>query len=115
VFENDSLIHRLSSVDNDDGISIIDVTDPAEPSYCFVFFYRIKNVKVHKPLSAEGYVRVYYPKYTPPESEETEEQASYRRDCLAQEEDVMTTIAKLQDVKLIDLGMLGPPSTEMRM
>jgi len=59
------------------------------------------------PLSADEYARAYYPKYTPPskaESEDTEEEAIERRNDLAVEEDVMATIAKLDGVKLINLG-----------
>jgi hypothetical protein len=80
------------------------VTNPATPSYCFVS----RGGRV--PLSAEKYVRHYYPEYTPPskpESEETEEEAADRRHRLAIEEGVQAAIAKLKDVKLIDVGMLA--------
>ena len=80
------------------------MTDPESPSYCFVF-HGGRN-----PISAEKYVRHYYPKPTPPpkpESEETEKETADRRRSLAIEENVEATIAKLKDVKLIDVGMLA--------
>ncbi|KAF5338848.1 hypothetical protein D9758_015572 [Tetrapyrgos nigripes] len=40
--------------DNNDGITIIDVTDPADPAYCFVFSPR------DGPIDMKGYVGGYY-------------------------------------------------------
>ncbi|KAF8971382.1 hypothetical protein BDZ97DRAFT_1913870 [Flammula alnicola] len=48
--------------DNNDGITVIDVTDPETPSYCFVF------LDERKPISATQYIRTYYP-----ETEDMEE------------------------------------------
>ncbi|KAI0312684.1 hypothetical protein OF83DRAFT_1176408, partial [Amylostereum chailletii] len=44
--------------DNNDGITIIDVTYPSKPAYCF-------NMIGERPLSAEQYVRGYYPNDSP--------------------------------------------------
>lgn len=42
----------LPGVDNNDGISVIDVTDPLHPAYCFM--------KGCLPLSAYEYLQEYY-------------------------------------------------------
>ncbi|EIW54433.1 uncharacterized protein TRAVEDRAFT_132351 [Trametes versicolor FP-101664 SS1] len=42
----------ISCVDNADGISIIDVTDPLRPAYCFMTGFR--------PLSAYEYLQKFY-------------------------------------------------------
>ncbi|KAF8966050.1 hypothetical protein BDZ97DRAFT_715631 [Flammula alnicola] len=49
--------------DNADGITIIDVTDPEVPSYCFLFFHARYDsaVPLQIPVSAEQYVRHYDP------------------------------------------------------
>lgn len=47
-----SLTALLTCVDNNDGISIIDVTDPLHPAYCFM--------KGCLPLSAYEYLQEYY-------------------------------------------------------
>lgn len=45
----------ISCVDNNDGISIIDVTNPLRPAYCFM--------KGSRPLSAYEYLEKYYHLY----------------------------------------------------
>jgi hypothetical protein len=112
--DNNEVTHRMSSTDNNDGISVIDVTDPTAPSYCFVSVYELElaetEVPALVPLSAEQYVRAYYPKYTSPLKsgpKETEKEAIERRRDLAVENDIQDAIAKLQDVKLVDLEMLA--------
>lgn len=112
VSTNFVLTLRTSSIDNNDGISVIDVTDPEIPSYCFVSVLGIEAdpVPYRVPLSAEEYVRAYYPKYVPPvkaEAEETEEMTTQHRHSLAVEEDLQVTIAKLKDVKLVEPWMLA--------
>ncbi|KAI9324986.1 hypothetical protein BDR26DRAFT_790788, partial [Obelidium mucronatum] len=52
--------------DNNDGVSIIDISDIRNPRYCFVNIHHIEGcmgdaVPVNLPLSAEMYVRAYYP------------------------------------------------------
>ena len=39
-------------LDNNDGISVLDVTDPERPSYCFLMTWH--------PLDARGYLNCYY-------------------------------------------------------
>ena len=52
--------------DNNDGVTIIDVTQEADPRYCFVFFeghdYMDNSeprAKMYTPLSASDYLKVY--------------------------------------------------------
>jgi hypothetical protein len=51
-------------VDNSEGISIIDVTDPVSPRYCMVFVCGVEP-KGYQPLSAKEYVERYYPFINP--------------------------------------------------
>lgn len=46
--------------DNNDGISIIDVSDSENPKYAFMHFADWRGVERLKPLTAEQYVRSYY-------------------------------------------------------
>ncbi|KAK0206519.1 hypothetical protein DFS33DRAFT_594858 [Desarmillaria ectypa] len=51
--------------DNNDGITVIDVSNPLKPAYCFVSVNGLEvaeEVPDMEPLSAEQYVRAYYPK-----------------------------------------------------
>ncbi|KAG9219118.1 hypothetical protein CCMSSC00406_0001528 [Pleurotus cornucopiae] len=73
----------------DDGISVIDVTDPMDPAYCHVLSDR--------PLPAEGYIRSYYA-YPADDSEEGDSEL---------EKDIAALIASLDDVKLITTEMLA--------
>ncbi|KAF8800188.1 hypothetical protein BYT27DRAFT_7342549 [Phlegmacium glaucopus] len=55
--------------DNNDGITIIDVTDPESPAYCFVSIHGLdcedtSNLPTMTPLSATQYLRAYYPEHT---------------------------------------------------
>ncbi|KAL6302790.1 hypothetical protein BKA93DRAFT_827094 [Sparassis latifolia] len=77
--------------DNNDGISVIDVTDPENPAYCFV--------TTDTPLSAEQYVRHYYP--VP-----TEESRDPERSRLTGKT-VLETIGLLDGEKLVTLDMLA--------
>jgi hypothetical protein len=81
--------------DNNDGISIIDITNPTSPAYCFVFLgERI-------PLSAEDYVRKYFPEPDPSEvSEMTDEDIRFT------EESVLETIAMLKGQTVMTWDML---------
>ncbi|KAF8487935.1 hypothetical protein JB92DRAFT_2661113, partial [Gautieria morchelliformis] len=51
--------------DYDDGVTVIDITDLSSPAYCFVSLRGLEAAKVRVPLSipltAETYVRAYYP------------------------------------------------------
>ena len=53
-------------LDNNDGISVLDVTDPGHPSYCFL--------TASCPLDARGYLGCYY--HVPEESSKDTEQQS---------------------------------------
>jgi hypothetical protein len=50
-------------VDNNDGISIIDITDPLAPRYCMMFLWEAQAPEryLYRPLSAKEYVECYYP------------------------------------------------------
>ncbi|KAJ7597531.1 hypothetical protein C8J56DRAFT_920300 [Mycena floridula] len=78
--------------DNNDGITIIDVTDLAHPSYCF-------NLFEPQVLTAEDYVRQYY-------SLPTEKEMKDERTRLL-EEDVLETVKVLKDIPLIPLKSLA--------
>ncbi|GBE84895.1 hypothetical protein SCP_0700750 [Sparassis crispa] len=77
--------------DNNDGISVIDVTDPGNPAYCFA-------LSTSTPLSGEQYMRAYYP--VPTQSEDPE----YSRQI---EEIVLKIIALLDGEKMVTLDMLA--------
>ncbi|KZT19500.1 hypothetical protein NEOLEDRAFT_1232954 [Neolentinus lepideus HHB14362 ss-1] len=51
-------------IGNDDGISVIDITDPSNPAYCFVSIRGLSTYyqprQMH-PLSGTEYVHAYYP------------------------------------------------------
>jgi len=113
-FNNDVLPAYMGSGegDNNDGISVIDVTDPTEPSYCFVSVSGLEAgespaVPERIPLSAEQYARAYYPPPATAKSNQTVEEATEHRGNLAVEEDVQATIAMLKDIKLVNLAMLA--------
>ncbi|TFK70017.1 hypothetical protein BDN72DRAFT_819442 [Pluteus cervinus] len=46
---------RMREGDNNDGVTVIDVSDPESPSYCYSFLGGAE------PISAEMYLRRYYP------------------------------------------------------
>ncbi|KZV73359.1 hypothetical protein PENSPDRAFT_750106 [Peniophora sp. CONT] len=75
-FDNAVLDARMytGDGDNNDGITIVDVTDPTNPTYCF-------NDIGGPPLTARTYVRKYYPRKirrpaatTPPASDDRAEE-----------------------------------------
>ncbi|KAL6306820.1 hypothetical protein BKA93DRAFT_140786 [Sparassis latifolia] len=99
-FSGVTFMHNLLSAemgcwdnDNDDGISVIDVTDPEHPAYCFVNLDSESN----GPLSAEQYVRIYH---AVPKSMESE------KDRLL-EEDILAKIALLDGENMVTLEMLA--------
>ncbi|KAJ8698177.1 hypothetical protein PTI98_004915 [Pleurotus ostreatus] len=73
----------------DDGISVIDVTDPMNPAYC--------HVLSNRPLPAEGYIRSYYA-YPADDSENGDSEL---------EKDIATLIASLDDAKVVTTEMLA--------
>ncbi|KAF9055231.1 hypothetical protein BDZ89DRAFT_1125005 [Hymenopellis radicata] len=97
TFTNDLLYASMGSShgDNNDGISVIDVTNPFNPHYCFVSPGGIEaeaEVEGWTPLTAEQYARAYYPSGEQQEVVET---------------DVLSVIASLDDTKLMTIGMLA--------
>ncbi|KAF9055233.1 hypothetical protein BDZ89DRAFT_1125007 [Hymenopellis radicata] len=97
TFNNDLLDASMGSShgDNNDGISVIDVTDPFNPHYCFVSLGGIEaeaEVEGWTPLTAEQYARAYYPSGKQQEVVET---------------DVLSVIALLDDTKLMTIDMLA--------
>jgi hypothetical protein len=54
--------------DNNDGITIIDLTDPKRPGYCFVNLRgsELDGVPAYAPLTAHQYLRHYYHNYLLP-------------------------------------------------
>ncbi|KAL6303865.1 hypothetical protein BKA93DRAFT_826282 [Sparassis latifolia] len=72
------------------GISVIDVTDPENPAYCFV--------TSHTPLSAEQYMRCYYAVLT----EESDIERKRRT-----EKDILKTIDLLDGENVVTLDMLA--------
>jgi hypothetical protein len=67
-------------VDNDGGISIIDITDPISPRYCMMFLWEGQAAAryLYRPLSAKEYVERYEPCTNPETSAERDEAASIR-------------------------------------
>ena len=47
--------------DNNEGITIFDITTPENPSYCFITNDGVMHIERRVPISAAGYVRSYDP------------------------------------------------------
>ncbi|KAF8165997.1 hypothetical protein B0H34DRAFT_649747 [Crassisporium funariophilum] len=84
--------------DNNDGITIIEITDPEKPSYCFVFINGTEVLPGMSPLSASQYVRSYYPK---------PENISMNKDDKAEEASVLATLQPFESSSLISSHMLA--------
>ncbi|KLU91437.1 hypothetical protein MAPG_09957 [Magnaporthiopsis poae ATCC 64411] len=59
---------RFDAGDNNDGITIIDITDLDNVRYCFVDFHGMESereVPLHTPLSAMDYILAYYDPHHP--------------------------------------------------
>ncbi|KAF5336256.1 hypothetical protein D9758_016062 [Tetrapyrgos nigripes] len=89
--------------DNDDGITVIDVTDPADPAYCFIRSRR------SGPVDMRGYVRHYYNLDAIMKKREgggdAEDDDTTKRTPL--ESAVVEVVAALEGVRLVTLGMLA--------
>ncbi|KIM32494.1 hypothetical protein M408DRAFT_219842 [Serendipita vermifera MAFF 305830] len=92
--------------DNDDGITIFDVTDPQNPRYCMVFLGGIEYEEGYddsmsfRPMSAKTYVESYYPYINPEHSQESQ----------APEEEldsIRSAYKGLEEVPLIDAPTLA--------
>ncbi|OBZ71879.1 hypothetical protein A0H81_08165 [Grifola frondosa] len=75
--------------DNNDGICVIDITNPADPSYCFVLD--------REPLSGEQYIRTYYP--IPEDEGEVHGRIS--------EDSVLKAVSGISGVKMVTLEVLA--------
>ncbi|KAG6890184.1 hypothetical protein C0995_010889 [Termitomyces sp. Mi166 len=76
-----------SEGDNNDGITVIDITDPRNPAYCFVFLGQMI------PLTANDYIRNYYQL---PKSGKLKDSG----------EMILSVIAALEGERLVTLQML---------
>jgi hypothetical protein len=68
-------------VDNNEGICIIDITDPLSPRYCMMFLRQGQAPEryLYRPLSAKEYVERYYPSTSLETNEERDEAARIRK------------------------------------
>ncbi|KAJ6539242.1 hypothetical protein B0H19DRAFT_960316 [Mycena capillaripes] len=98
-FSNAVLDAKMGSTegDNNDGITVFDITDPMNPSYCFVSIFGLESA-ASIPLTAEQYCRAYYPVPT--------EQEKQREGAKEAEEDVKEKIASLCNERLMKLDVL---------
>ncbi|KAF7313712.1 hypothetical protein HMN09_00528100 [Mycena chlorophos] len=84
--------------DNNDGITVFDITTPDEPSYCHVSVGGLESeedVESWVPLTAAQYCRAYYPDHA--DSQHPDEQ----------EKDVRLVIESLREERLITLDVLA--------
>ncbi|KAJ6515985.1 hypothetical protein C8R45DRAFT_1141312 [Mycena sanguinolenta] len=108
-FKNSVLEAHMGSTqgDNNDGITVFDVTDPADPSYCFVSTFGLEcevEVEDRVPLSAEQYCRAYYPV---PKADSKNTQAMDQEGVKETEEDVQKKIDALRNERLMKLDVLA--------
>lgn len=96
------LIYLYLQVDSD-GITVIDLTDPSNPAYCFMLPPNIDIPRVSVPsgvpLSATEYLRVYYPV---PNSKDFEHAGVYEFEGLTR-----STIDALREERIVTLEMLA--------
>ncbi|KAJ7276309.1 hypothetical protein B0H12DRAFT_1005119 [Mycena haematopus] len=99
-FRNSVMQAHMGSTDgdNNDGITVFDITDPADPSYCFVSTFGLESA-VEVPLSAEQYCRAYYPI---PEAEQADKEGVKET-----EEDVQQKIDALRNERVMKLDVLA--------
>ncbi|KAI9339976.1 hypothetical protein BDR26DRAFT_861912 [Obelidium mucronatum] len=91
---------------NNDGVSIIDISDIKNPRYCFLNIEHLEGllgeaVPVNLPLSAEMYVRSYYPQL-----HFMELYASNRESNASVEDEVVKAIEGLAPYKVLSLADL---------
>ncbi|KAJ7904413.1 hypothetical protein B0H14DRAFT_3421196 [Mycena olivaceomarginata] len=103
-FKNSVMEAHMGSTegDNNDGITVFDITDSANPSYCFVSTFGLEaavGVETRVPLSAEQYCRAYYP--VPTDNKLKKEGAK------EMEQDVQEKIDALRDERLMTLDVLA--------
>ena len=94
-------------LDNNDGITVIDVTDPEAPAYCFVSICGLSksddtsNIKNMTSLSATRYLRSYYPKIKMDDSETLDQRE------IMFEQSILTTLRPFESVHMITIDMLA--------
>jgi hypothetical protein len=99
IFSPGSISDTYRHPDNNDGITIIDVTDPKNPSYCFFASAYDAGAPL---LSATGYVRGYYPEPTHEDYSLADEGG-----LGSQEESVLSTVHPFKSVPLITMQTLA--------
>lgn len=73
-------------IDNNDGITVIDITRPESPTYCFAALWGLETeVEVPSlvPLSATQYIRAYYPALDPDQPQDDGAKQKERNVCRA--------------------------------
>ena len=100
-------------LDNNDGITIIDVTDPESPAYCFVSICGLEgedrsSIPVMTPLSATQYLRCYYPEVRKDDSEtsQADDPVVVVDDDEESEHLVLNTLRPFESVRMITIDML---------
>ena len=101
-------------LDNNDGITIIDVTDPESSAYCFASIRGLEcqdrsNIPVMTPLSATQYLRGYYPKVEMDDSDSDSESETRQADDkkIKLEQSVLNTLLPFESVRMITFDMLA--------
>ncbi|KIJ69415.1 hypothetical protein HYDPIDRAFT_80394, partial [Hydnomerulius pinastri MD-312] len=89
--------------DNNDGITVLDITDPSSPAYCFASIVGLEATVAGQTTrwvnyNAEHYVRAYY--HVPDETQMEDERVRLT------EEDVANTIASLDGEKIVGIATL---------
>jgi hypothetical protein len=96
-------VFDLLMLDNNDGITVIDVTDPESPAYCFVSVYGLgcsedtSNIQDMTPLSATQYLRAYYPKVKMDDSKTPD------HGKIMLEQSVLNTLRPFESVRMITI------------
>ncbi|TFY66869.1 hypothetical protein EVG20_g4221 [Dentipellis fragilis] len=105
-FENDMMDPNMGSSHghNNDGITILDITDPSAPAYCFVSIHGLEAANYQGrdfvPMAAKDYCRAYLPAPAPAVLKKNKKE---RRT----EANIKKTIALFDDVPLIKQSSLA--------
>lgn len=97
-------------LDNNDGITVIDVTDPESPAYCFVSICGLEgedrtNIPLMTPISATQYLRCYYPEVSKDDSETPDDDPDSDDGKL--EQSVLDTLRPYESVRMITIDMMA--------
>ncbi|KAA1465908.1 hypothetical protein DENSPDRAFT_876085 [Dentipellis sp. KUC8613] len=104
-FENDMMDPNggSSDGDNNDGITVLDITDLSAPAYCFVSIHGLEAKDYHgrdfEPMTAEDYCRAYMPA---PDATEPDYEKWQQADA-----EVEQVIALFDDIPLVKLSSLA--------